>query len=112
MDSARFEKYDPTTDVWTTVSPMLTARGLVAVFHSTRDGCLVALAANSSSVEKYDPVADVWTSGPALPNALSGYLSCAALSMRVDAFDQLLSLAGREPTVKSGEAERRKRRRE
>ena len=62
---ATVEEYDPTTDKWTTRSPMSTARGSLAV--GVVNNKIYAIGGASSkftalaTVEEYDPATNIWT---------------------------------------------------
>ena len=84
------EAYDPSTDRWTRLAPLPTARDhLAAVGFQER---LWAIGGRSSfmgtqypNVEIYDPAADRWVAGPPLPEGRGG-LAAAALGDRVYVF--------------------------
>lgn len=70
------EEYDPETDIWTTKSPMPTARG----WHSANvvDGKIYILGGSQDAtpvgghvltVEVYDPVTDIWSQKSDMPEA-------------------------------------------
>ncbi len=69
---ASMEAYDPTTDTWTSKSPMPTARGHLAA--AVVNGTLYAIGGiidnpNTiyATVEAYDPTTDTWTTKPPMP---------------------------------------------
>jgi N-acetylneuraminic acid mutarotase len=61
------EEYDPATNVWTTKTPMPTARGALGLV-AAPNGKLYAVGGNDiavaplATVEEYDPATDTWTS--------------------------------------------------
>ena len=61
------ERYDPVTNTWETLAPMLAPRNGVAT--AVLDGKLYAIGGQYlSSVEIYDPTTGVWSAGLSLPS--------------------------------------------
>jgi N-acetylneuraminic acid mutarotase len=61
------ERYDPVTNTWETLAPMLASRNGVAT--AVLDGKLYAIGGQYlSSVEIYDPTTGVWSAGLSLPS--------------------------------------------
>lgn len=84
---ATVEEYDPTTDKWTTRSPMPTARGLLAVA-AAPNGRLYAIGGLSTNnwlatVEEYDPATDKWTTRSPMPTVRSWFAAATALNGRI-----------------------------
>lgn len=76
------EVYDPVSDTWSKLSPMITPRAwpavtvldnkIVVAGGRLRPGCML------NNVEIYDPAADTWQVGPAMPIARDGHgMVCA-----------------------------------
>jgi hypothetical protein len=76
---ATVEKYDPTTNTWSSKAPMPNARQSLAV--GVVGGVVYAVGGSpgGGQVEAYDPMTDAWTSKPALPTPRYG-LGAGALN--------------------------------
>ena len=73
------EAYDPSTDTWTTKSPMPTARSGLSVCEV--DGIIYAISGftdmnnplSTNTVEAYDPKTDTWTTKAPIPTVRASF---------------------------------------
>lgn len=73
---ATVEAYDPATNVWTTKTPMLTARSFHGV--GVVNGILYAVGGDTlGTVEAYDPSTNTWTAKASQPTGGNGALAVA-----------------------------------
>jgi N-acetylneuraminic acid mutarotase len=82
---ATLYRFDPEGNTWTTLAPMPTARGALAM--TEIGGQLLAIGGytetgNSAAVERYDPTTNTWTAAAPLPTARD-HLAVVTVSGRV-----------------------------
>jgi len=92
---ATVEAYDPTTDSWTTKTPMPTPRNALGV--GSVNGMLYAVGGQSTTVsaigtnEAYDPATNTWTTKAPMPTPRNG--------LGVGVVNGVLYAVGGQPSV-------------
>ena len=112
-DLSSVERYDPVTNAWKAVAPMMAARSAVGV--AVLDGKLYAVGGYNdndgrlSSVERYDPALDAWEAVAPLAAARAN-LAAAVLNGKLyvmggnDENEALSSLERYDPATNAWEA--------
>ena len=72
------QRYDITTNTWTTVAPLPTARSDTgAIAHGGKiyvfGGCTLGASTASSEVDIYDPATNTWSTGAPMPTPRAGF---------------------------------------